>query len=136
MMEVTAVTLQTVPQNGNVIFTANPVRSKCGRIHTREDSGLVSIQGPGIYKVSFTGNIGLPADGTAGTIGVSLALDGEMLQTSQMIQEADPGKLYNVSRTELIRISNSCCYTLSVQNTTTTQPITVREATLVVERVA
>lgn len=135
MLEVTANAPQTVDANKDVIFTAAPVKVGCTEL-IRDDSGLVTLKGGNLYKVGFGANIGVPATGTAGEVGVAPAIDGEAILTSQMIQTTQPGELGNVYCELFVRVPKCCCYVLSVQNTTTNQAVAVKNANLIVERVA
>lgn len=133
-MEVTANAVQTVAQNQNVIFTATPVRCPCGMVTNRADSGLLTLRGGARYKCTFGANIAVPAAGTAGEISLSMAIDGESLPTSKMVQTpAAVSEYHNVCRSLYVSIPRGCCYTLSVQNTSN-QDIEVQNANLIVER--
>lgn len=133
-MEVTANAVQTVGENQNVIFTATPVSCPCGMVTNRADSGLLTLRGGNRYKCTFGANIAVPTTGTAGEISLAMALDGEEIQTSKMIQTpAVTVEYHNVCRSMYVTIPRGCCYTLSVKNTSD-QAIEVAQANLVVER--
>lgn len=133
-MEVTANAVQTIAAGGHVIFTETPVKCPCGRVTNREDSGLLTLRGGARYKCTFGANIAVPEGGTAGAISLALAIGGEPLPTSQMIQTpAAVSEFANVSRSINICIPQGCCYTLSVQNTSGV-PIDVQNANLIIER--
>ena len=88
-MELTAVALQTVRANQNVLFTDTPVCGNYSMIH-RDGSGLVTLRGitnqcRARFKVSFSGNIGLPTGGTVGPISLAIAINGEAVAASEMI---------------------------------------------------
>lgn len=135
-MEVTANALQSVSAGGNIIFTATAVRCPCGLVMNRDDSGLVTLRGGNRYKCTFGANIGIPATGTKGQISVAMAIDGEEIPTSKMIQTpAAVSEFHNVSRSMYVTIPRGCCYTLSVQNTSGVE-IEVQNANLIVEREA
>lgn len=134
-MEVTANAIQTVAENQNVIFTATPVSCPCGMVTNRSDSGLLTLRGGARYKCTFGANIAVPADGTAGEISLAMAIDGEEIPTSKMVQTpAVVNQFHNVCRAMYVTIPRGCCYTLSVQNTSD-QDIYVEHANLIVERV-
>lgn len=134
-MEVTANALQTVATGGNVIFTETPVSCPCGMVTNRADSGLLTLRGGARYKCTFGANIGIPADGAAGQISLALAIDGEEIPTSKMIQTpAAVSEFHNVCRAMYITIPRGCCYTLTVQNTSGVT-VEVENANLIVERV-
>ena len=89
-MEITANALQTVELNQNVLFTDTPVCGSCSILH-REGSGLVTLRGitnqcRARFKVFFSGNIALPADGTVEAISLAIAINGEPVASTTMIQ--------------------------------------------------
>lgn len=134
-MEVTANAVQTVPVNGNVIFTSKPVGCPCGAVTNRDDSGLLTLRGGARYLCTFGANVAVPADGSAKAISLALALDGESIDTSKMAQTpAAVSQFSNVGRSMYVTIPRGCCYTLSVQNTSD-QAVDVEHANLIVERV-
>lgn len=139
-MEIIANAIQTVQANQNVIFTDTVV---CGNncITHRDDSGLVRIKGQtnqcrARYKVSFGGNIAVPADGTLGQIALAIAIDGEPIGTTSMIVvPAAVNNYFNVFSSIFIDVPRGCCSTISVRNISTTA-INVANSNLIVERVA
>ncbi len=140
MAEYSAVAVQTVPVNQNVLFTETPVcGGKC--IVHREGSGLVTLRGitnqcRARYRVTFGGNIAVPTGGTAGAISLAIALNGEAVPATQMIvTPAADTEFFNVSSSIFVEVPAGCCTQLSVKNTST-QDISVQNANLIVERVA
>ena len=80
-MEIIANAVQTVSANQNVYFT-DSITSGTYSIQHRASSGLVTLLGNtnqcrARYKVTFGGNIAVPATGTAGPISLAIAIDGE-----------------------------------------------------------
>lgn len=140
MAELTANALQTVGENDNVLFTDVPVKGNCSIVH-REGSGLVTLRGitnqcRARFKITFSGNIGLPADGTVGAIELSLAINGEGVASSKMISTpAAVEEFNNVSSSVFLDVPASCCYQVSVKNTGD-ESIDVQNANLIIERVA
>lgn len=142
MAEFTAVPLQTVGTNQNVLFSETPVcSSSCSILH-REGSGLVTVRGcskqcRALYKVYFGGNIAIPNGGTAtDPISVAIAINGESLASS--IGTVTPGvaeEFNNVSSAAFVSVPRGCCSQISVQNVSS-QTIDVQNANLIVERVA
>lgn len=140
MAEFTAVALQTVEENQNVLFFETPICPTKGIIH-REGSGIVRVSGNGSqgrarYLVSFSGNIQIPAGGTVGEISVAISIDGEPLASTEMI--VTPTALeafFNVSAQVYIDVPCGCCATIAVENTSD-QAIEVQNANLIVVRVA
>jgi hypothetical protein len=125
----------------------------------RNGSGILTLRGIvnggtccfARYQVTFNGNIAVPSDGTVGPISVSLAIDGEPIQTSRAIVTpaavaTDPPtseNFFNVTSTAIITVPRGCCYTIAVENTssglTATDPapaILVQNANVTVARIA
>lgn len=139
-MEIIANVLQTVPANQNVYFTDTIT---CGSmsISHRDDSGLITLRGNtnqcrARFKVSFGGNIGLPADGTAGPISLAIAIDGEAVRSTTMtVTPAAVEEFFNVFSAVFVDVPRGCCITVSVKNISEV-PVDVVNANLIVERVA
>ena len=139
-MELTANALQTVQENQNVLFTDTVIPGKPCIMH-RAGSGLVSLKGltdqcRARFKVSFGGNIAIPATGTVEEISIALAVDGEAIATTTMIvTPAAVEEFWNVFSAIYLDIPRGCCSQVSVRNIST-QPIDVQNANLIIERVA
>lgn len=139
-MELTANAIQTVPANGNVIFTDTVVCGNCSIMH-REGSGLVTLRGltnqcRARFRVSFGGNIALPTGGTVGSISLAIAINGEPVATTTMISTpAAVEEFNNVFSAIFLDVPKGCCSQISVRNTSN-QPIDVQNANLIIERVA
>ena len=139
-MEIIANALQTVPANQNVYFTDTVTCGNCAITH-RDDSGLVTLRGltnqcRARFKVSFGGNIALPADGTVEAISLAIAIEGEPVGATTMIATpAAVEQFWNVFSAVFIDVPRGCCVTVSVRNIST-QAIDVQNANLIVERVA
>ncbi len=141
MAEFTNIDLQTVALGQNVVFTETPVcPTKC--ITHREGSGIVRLRGitrnqcRARFLVSFSGNIQIPTGGTVEAISVAIAVDGEPLQSTQMIvTPAAVENFFNVSAQAYIDVPCSCCVTVAIENTST-QAIEVQNANLIVVREA
>ena len=140
MAEFTAVALQTVEEGQNVIFTETPIcPTKC--ITHREGSGVVRLRGltnqcRARFLVAFSGNIQIPTGGTVGEISLAISVDGEPLQSAQMIvTPAAVENFFNVSAQVYLDVPCGCCVTIAVENTSD-QAIEVQNANLIVVRVA
>lgn len=140
-MEIIANAAQTVATNQDVLFTNTVVGCNNSMVH-RTGSGLVSLRGltncqcRARYKVFFSGNIAIPTGGTVGSISLSLALDGEPVSsTSMIVTPAAVNQFNNVASAIFIDVPKGCCEQVSVRNTST-QPIVVQNANLIIERVA
>ena len=139
-MELTAVALQTVASNQNVLFTETAVRGNCSILH-RQGSGLVTLRGitnqcRARYRVSFGGNIALPTGGTVEAISLAISVNGEPIATTTMIYTpAAVEEFGNVFSAIFIDVPRDCCVSIGVRNTST-QAIDVQNANLIIERVA
>ena len=140
-MEITANAVQTVTENGNVVFTNTSVAgSSC--IVYRQGSGLVTLRGltngqcRARFRVTFGGNVAIPTGGTVGPITVAIAISGEPVQTSEMIvTPAAVNEYFNVYRSMFLDVPRGCCSQVSVENLTGGS-ILVQNANLTIERVA
>lgn len=140
-MEITAVALQEVAENQNVLFTDTPIVVGCQSIVHRSGSGLVTLRGitnqcRALFKVSFGGNIAIPTGGTVEEISLALTIDGEPLGSATMIETpAAVEEFSNVFGAVFIAVPRGCCLTVGVRNTSA-QAVNVQNANLIVERVA
>jgi hypothetical protein len=139
-MEITAVALQEVAENQNVLFTDTVICGGPSIIH-RGGSGLVTLRGltnqcRAQYKITFGGNIAIPTGGTVGPIQLAIAIDGEAVpSTTMIVTPAAVENYFNVFSAIFVDVPRGCCVTVSIQNTTETA-INVQNANLIVERVA
>ena len=139
-MEITANALQTVAVDQNVLFTETAVRGN-GSIMHREGSGIVTLralttQCRARFKVSFGANIAVPTGETVGPVSLALAINGEGVPTSSMIETPVAVEEFsNVYSSLFIDVPNGCCTQISVENIGTI-PVQVQNANLIVERVA
>ena len=150
--------VQRVEPNQNVLLQ-DTIPCNRGYVIHRNGSGILTLRGIvnggtccfARYQVTFNGNIAVPSDGTVGPISVSLAIDGEPIQTSRAIVTpaavaADPPtseNFFNVTSTAIITVPRGCCYTIAVEHTssglTATDPapaILVQNANVTVARIA
>jgi hypothetical protein len=139
-MEITAVALQEVAENQNVLFTDTVICGNPSIVH-RAGSGLVTLRGltnqcRAQYKVTFGGNIAIPTGGTVEEISLALTIDGEPLGSTLMIETpAAVEEFSNVFSAVYIAVPRGCCVTVGVRNTSA-QAINVQNANLIVERIA
>ncbi len=139
-MEIIANALQTVAANQNVYFTDTAVCGGPSVLH-RDGSGLVTLRGltnqcRARFRVSFGGNIAIPEGGTVGPISLAIAIEGEAIQSTNMIvTPAAVEEFFNVFAAIFIDVPRGCCFTISVHNTSD-EAIEVQNANLIVERVA
>lgn len=143
--------VQLVEPNQNVILdTVIPCNK--GYVYHRNQSGTVILRGVvnnptncfARYQVTFNGNIALPDGATVGSISVSLAIDGEPIQTSRaIVTPAAVDEYFNVTSTAIITVPRGCCFSVAVENTSApaavggaAPEINVQNANLTVSRIA
>lgn len=139
-MEIIANALQTVAVNQNVLFTDTIIPAKGCTMH-RPGSGLVSLKGltdqcRARFKVSFGANIAVPTGETVGPVSLAIAIDGEpVASTTMIVTPAAVEEFFNIFGAIYLDIPRGCCSQISVKNTSTI-PVDVQNANLIVERVA
>ena len=139
-MEIIANAVQTVDANQNVYFT-DSVTPGSFAIQHRSTSGLVSLLGTtnqcrARFKVTFNGNIALPATGTAGPISLAIAIDGEAVPSTTMtVTPTVVSAFFHVGSAVFVDVPRGTAVTVSIKNITTV-PVSVQNANLIVERVA
>lgn len=121
-MEIIANAVQTVNANQNIYFTDTVIPGNCSLSH-RDDSGLVTLRGMtnsqcrARFLVTYSGNIALPATGTAGPISLAIAIDGEAVQSTTMtVTPTAVSAFFNVSTSVFVDVPRGCCVTVSVKN--------------------
>lgn len=141
MAEYSNAALQTVTENGDVLFSEAPIPCTRGFIIHRDGSGLFKLRGitaqyRARYRVTFGANLGIPTGGTAGAVSLALSVDGEALPSTTMtVTPAAVGEFFNVSRTVNIDVPAGCCGNVSVKNISG-QAVDVVNANIVIDRVA
>ena len=152
MAEFTYNPIQLVEPSQNVILNTS-IGCNRGYVLHRNESGIVTLRGIvnnacgcfARYQVTFNANIAVPEGGTVGPISVALAIDGEPILTSRaIVTPAAVDEYFNVTSTAIITVPKGCCFTVAVENTsssatpgTTPAPaINVQNANLTVSRIA
>lgn len=140
-MEITANAVQTVGTGQVVVFTETAVPGNISMIH-REGSGLVGLRGltngqlRARFLVNFSANVAVPTGETVGPVSLAIAINGEPVVTSTMISTpAAVEEFNNVSAGIFIDVPVGCCSQVSIENTSTI-PVSVQNANLMIERVA
>lgn len=139
-MEIIADAVQTVNAGQNVYFTDTVI---CGNnsITHRSNSGLVTLRGltdqcRARYRVTFGGNIAIPAGGAVGAIQLAIAIQGEAIPaTTMIVTPAAVENFFNVHADTFIEVPRGCCITIAVENTSTVA-VLVENANLTVVRTA
>lgn len=131
---------QSITAGGTVTFDTTVLHTGCrpdgcgGAEYHRNGSGTVQLR-PGIYEISFNGNV---TSATAGTsVQLAIAIDGTPLAETTMIQNVDTANSFeNVAAATYVRV---CCGTngsISVENTGTSLLTLAPNSGLSIRRVA
>ena len=137
--------VQTIAEDENILFLDGNTACRKGYITHRDSSGVFRLKGAtntckAIYRVHFTANIAVaPADdgGVLGPISVALQEDGETLGSALAeVTPAAVGNYFNVSIMTLVIVPCGCCVSLSVENTSVGTAIDVRNANIIIDRIA
>lgn len=131
---------QTVQPGANVLFNGSNVRTRsctscCGWLNHNINSGLFEITKPGIYQITFSGNV---APTVEGPITLNITNSGENIIGGEMKADGNQvGVFENVSATILVQVPCNCCDTFTIKNNTPTNPITVDIGpSIVIEKLA
>lgn len=130
---------QAVAPTTNVLFTTNNFVSNkcntcCGSINHNDGSGIFSIVKAGLYRITFNANV---APTVAGAITLNITNAGESITGGEMkTAGATIDTFENVSAEVLVKVCPNQTAIISVKNNTPTNPITVSQPSLVIERVA
>ena len=100
--EYSAVAVQTVEVDDNVIFSNGSRACRKGFIQHRDDSGIFFLRGSNacraVYRITFTGNIAIATGGTVEPIRIALTINGEELgNATATVTPAAIGDFFNVS---------------------------------------
>ena len=140
--EYSAVAVQTVAVDDNILFDNGSRACRKGFVQHRDDSGIFFLKGAtngcrAVYRVTFNGNIAIATGGTVEPISVALTINGEELgNATATVTPAAIGDFFNVSVATFIDIPCGCCVTVSVENVSDTTDIDVTNANIIFDRVA
>lgn len=145
--EYSAIPVQTIAVDENVIFANGSRACHKGYIQHRDTSGIFFLKGAtngcrAVYRVTFNANIAVSAaadGGVLGPISVALTINGEALgnATAIVVPAAIATDFFNVSVTTFIEIPCGCCVTVSVENVSDSgSAIDVANANIIFDRVA
>ena len=140
--EYSAVAVQTVAVDDNILFGNGNRACRKGFIQHRDDSGIFFLKGAtngcrAVYRVTFNGNIAIATGGTVEPISVALTINGEALgNATATVTPAAIGDFFNVAVTTFIEIPCGCCVTVSVENVSDTTAIDVSNVNIIFDRVA
>ena len=141
MAEFTTSNTVTVAAGQDLPLTETAAKAPACIVH-RAGSGLVTLRGltsgqcRARFKVSFGGNIAIPAGGTVGPVSIALAVGGEPLSSATaIVTPAAVENYFNVFVAAFIEVTRGCCVTVAVKNTSA-QAVSIANSNLIVERVA
>ena len=143
--EYSAVTVQTVDVDENIIFTNGSRSCHKGFIQHRDTSGLFSLKGgnngcKAVYRVTFNGNVTVAPAAEGGVlepVSLAITINGEELGNAfATVTPAAIGDFFNVSVSTFIDVPCGCCVTVSVKNASDTTAISVSNANIIFDRVA
>ena len=140
--EYSAIPVQTIAVDENVIFANGSRACHKGYIQHRDTSGIFFLKGSNgcnkaVYRVTFVGNVAISAGGTVEPISIALTINGEELGTAlATVTPTVAEAFFNVSITTFIEIPCGCCVTVSVENVSETTAIDVSNANIIFDRVA
>lgn len=140
MAEFSNSNIVSVAAGQNLPLTETAVAGPACIVH-REGAGIVTLRGltnqcRARFKVSFGGNIAIPAGGTVGSVSVALAVSGESLTSATaVVTPAATDNYFNVFVAAFIEVPRGCCVSVAVKNTSA-QAVSIANSNLIVERVA
>lgn len=145
MAEYTYNEIQLVQPGASAVLNTAIGCNKGYVIH-RAGSGILTLRGIvnnpcasfARYRVSYDGNIAVPEGGTAAEIQLALAIGGEVVPTSiAAVTPAAVNQYWNVSGFAIIDVPQGCCYTVAVENASTTDTaLNLRNLNVEVTRLA
>ena len=140
--EYSAIPVQSIAVDENVIFANGSRACHKGYIQHRDTSGIFFLKGATngcrtVYRVTFNGNIAIATGGTVEPISIALTINGEALGNAlATVTPTVAEAFFNVSITTFIEIPCGCCVTVSVENVSDTTDIDVQNANIIFDRVA
>lgn len=139
MAEYTNVSVTEVAAGQNVPLTETAVKGNACIVH-REGAGNVTLRGAtqqcrALYRVSYGGNIAIPAGGTVEAITVALAVDGEPLASATAtVTPAAVENYFNIYVSALVAVPRGCCVTVAMRNTSA-QTVDFANSNMTIDRV-
>ena len=150
MAEFAANALQRIEPGESLVFTEFPNPIEMGNIFWEASLNQILLKGVvpnemgccmwrnnarfAQYYAQLSANVQIPEDGEAGEIGLAIAINGEVIPTSEMIvTPAATEELQNVSTQVYIPVPKGCCQSVSIRNTSD-QAIEVQNGNLTLFR--
>lgn len=140
--EYSYVPVQTVGVDANVLFNNGSRACRKHLIEHRDDSGIFTVRSErnicsATYKISFGANIAIAEGGTVEPISIALTINGETLGNAfATVTPVAIGDFWNVNVSTFVETTFGCCVSVSVENISETTAIDVRNANIIIERVA
>ena len=140
--EYSAIPVQTIAVDENVIFANGSRACHKGYIQHRDTSGIFFLKGAtngckAVYRVTFNGNIAIATGGTVEPISIALTINGEQLGNAlATVTPTVTEAFFNTSITTFVDIPCGCCVTVSVENVSDTTAIDLTNGNIIFDRVA
>lgn len=137
MINSTNVAAQTVTIAGNVLFSTDRVKTNAcnpgGSVQHEAGSGLFSLTKPGIYEVQFNANV---TSATAGALAFVIRTNGEAIGGTEMDATITANSYQNISAATLVRVPCGSTKTVAVTNISVALSASVKDANIVIKRLA
>lgn len=131
--EYIALAPQTVAVGANVIWENTACHSNsCAIIH-RDESGIITLNGKGKYRITFGANV---SSATAATTSVlAISIDGEAIPYTAMASISDAANdIGNIGRVILLDVPCYCCAKVGIRNIGA-QAAIIEDANIIIEKV-
>ena len=149
MAEYIEVASQNIALNNSIIFNASIPCPK-GYIYHEDGTSNFILRGVtnncfARYQLNFGANVAIPEGGTVTPIGIAIAVNGEVRQSSlAIVTPAAAEEFSNVNSTAIITVPKGCCFNVSVRyvsgvtdgTTTPTPTIDIANSNLTISRIA
>ena len=119
---------QSVAVNQPVLFASNRIMS--GATCHEAGSGSVILTKPGVYRITFEGNV---STATAGNIILAINANGEALPSAQVNLTAATDTLYTISRSTYVRVCGCGSVRVNLVNASA-NAVTIQDAEVLAER--
>ncbi len=134
MVNAVNVAAQTVNVNAPVLYASTRIqtggRACCAAATHQPGTGVVNLRKPGIYEVTFNGNV---ATAAAGTAVVNIQTNGVNIPGAQATVTTAVDNIYSVSLTTLIQVCCNETVSVSISNGSTVA-LTVANADITVTK--
>lgn len=129
---------QSVAVNGNVLFATDRVRTNAcgcgGSIQHDAGSGQFVLSRPGIYEVEFNANVSATV---AGATALAIRSNGEAVGGTEMDYTVVTANTFqSVSASTLIRVPCGASKTITVGNVSPSTIALVKDANIIIKRLA